>query len=625
MALMEYFRYDGIEIFNSLRVGAYAKTMKLGFFKCDEACSSLQLFLEDQGWKEKHQPYTVPDAIHNRAPWYDDAVPISYEFAGAHLLDVSNIGSSTRTGSSSEYIGDGGWVQGSRRSSREMVFRALLIGSTLEGARYGLSWLSTVLDGGDVCRKAKRVRNTYSDISFGWILYKRAQAELIPDNVFQANPLHGCATGLLPTQGNTYANLRNCTTPKAFPLENPSEDIYATRAGLGFGLDFLIDCPIKHHYSDTMRHIEDVSVLSGPTILSERVIGGDCQDGAWVEVEFTLLGGNPGVWWNPKNVLTTPASGMRYADFLPCRRPGVYDDVLAEWSIYEAQGAPVTGENVFEANQFNGVATGSTAELGNTYDNLEFATLPRVMVDAQCMGTWIMYKGGQPLPVDDDVFNGPLKWNRPQTYGGLLAALWDQLSFLGQTGPLLADKQSFPVVSERTSGQSILIDPSCPVPAGFPGAPSDDVFCPPPWTGEVNRFRYEVDVPAIPRFLPTAVTTTLYAPLELRNVVMTFIPQLGQADPSKILAFRVSWIPADSLVLIDGVNRRADVLTNYTKPEGQQKWMRADHLIFRTDSSFAYSYPEVVCGARSIIYFDIPDIYDPLAPNFGLWTTSRDV
>lgn len=676
MALMEYFQYDGVEIFNALRVGSYARNMSLEFFKCDDACSSLEKYLEDHGWKSKGQPYTVPWSLTNRAPWHDDTIPVSLEFAGAHLLDVSNIGSSVRTGSTNEYIGDGGWVQGSRRSSREMVFRALLLGKTLEGARYGLAWLNTVLEGGDVCSRVKRVRNTYSDISFGWIHYKRDMAELIPDNVFQANEVHGCATGPLPEQGNTYGNLRDCAMPHAFPLAPPDESIYAKRPGLKFKLDFLIDCPKSGAYSQTMRHIEECEVLTGPVILSEHVLGRrgkhhhssgddhfsgddhgggdgqsgdahdddqlhdsgfhhgweDCDDGAWVEVEFSILGGNPGVWWNTRNVLLTQASDLTYNDFMPCGKSPGMGDVLAQWAFYKKEGDPAVGDNVFQANQFNGIATGDTTADGNTYLNLETRTIARAILDPLCPSAWIMYKGGQPLPIDDDVYDGPLAWGRSQTYGGLLGAIWDRNALIRSspvqsTSTVLAnDMKPTPTdgVALRNHN-SVLLDPACPAPPGYPGAPPDDVFCPPPYKGEFNRFRYEVDVPKMPKYLPTAITTTLYTDTDMRDITMTFIPQLGQADTSKFLTFRVSWLPADSLLYIDGVNRRADILLNSTKPEGQQQWVHADHLLFRSDSSFAYDYPEIVCGARSVVYFDIPVIYDPLGPNFGLWTTWRDV
>jgi hypothetical protein len=141
MAWKGYFTYDGIEVMNASRVEAYMETICAPWFKPIYESETLRRALGDQ-------PYVSP--LVDTAPWVDPDSPESYGFYGIYPIDVTGIEDGTGQTQITESTRDGGSASRTRYGSREVVFSAILIANSEQGAEYGLRWLKRVLRG-DPC------------------------------------------------------------------------------------------------------------------------------------------------------------------------------------------------------------------------------------------------------------------------------------------------------------------------------------------------------------------------------------------------------------------------------------------------------------------------------------------
>lgn len=131
--------FAGTEVLNAPRTVAYAETMLPGTKLTDcTDCDVLAAAIDDA-------PYSTPSA--DAAPWYDPEVPQSANFLGFYPLELQGFTKSTRTGTANESTHDGGYVSGVRSETREMRVRGLLIGTNVEAAEVGMSWLKNVVQG----------------------------------------------------------------------------------------------------------------------------------------------------------------------------------------------------------------------------------------------------------------------------------------------------------------------------------------------------------------------------------------------------------------------------------------------------------------------------------------------
>jgi hypothetical protein len=138
MAWSGYFFYGGTELINASRTEAYATHHGVGWFK--------PVYNEDKlAWLLGEPEYTTP--LQDDAPWTDPDNLDSYDFYGAYPLDVTGIEDSTVNAEVTESVIDGGYIGRVRRSTRTMVFTAVLTGASECAVEYGFRWFRSVLNG----------------------------------------------------------------------------------------------------------------------------------------------------------------------------------------------------------------------------------------------------------------------------------------------------------------------------------------------------------------------------------------------------------------------------------------------------------------------------------------------
>lgn len=185
-------------------------------------------------------PYISP--MVDPAPWYDDSVPESADFAGFLTVEFEGMGSTYQRNNFDKITG--GAVLGRLRpAARTLTWRGFLFGRSDCAVQYGLRWMTANLRG-TTC------------------LCGGEELDLLVccPEVSGTPPVSGC----VPTPNQPEA----CP-----PFTQP----------------------------DAFRTLKSVGLLEGPKILSQRRIGcGGCGDSSCsggdtliMEIEFSLLAGNP--------------------------------------------------------------------------------------------------------------------------------------------------------------------------------------------------------------------------------------------------------------------------------------------------------------------------------------------
>jgi hypothetical protein len=140
-----YFTFGGTEMINASRTEAYANHYGVGWFK--------PVYNEDDlAWLINDPRYTTP--LQDDAPWADYDNLDSYDFYGVYPLDVTGIEDSTVNADITESVIDGGYVSKPRRTTRTVVFSAVLVGASECAVEYGMRWLRTVLSGNPCYNKS---------------------------------------------------------------------------------------------------------------------------------------------------------------------------------------------------------------------------------------------------------------------------------------------------------------------------------------------------------------------------------------------------------------------------------------------------------------------------------------
>ncbi|MET7809733.1 hypothetical protein ABZT26_02600 [Streptomyces sp. NPDC005395] len=144
-----YLALGGVEIANSARLEAYLETIgspldSVGVCHCDTFTAELV----------GDEPYTT--SAEDEAPWYDEDVPESGEFAGLMVLTVDGLDDNPVARTVTQSAAGGAVIGPARPQPLTITVTGLLLGSTCCGAEYGLRWLSQALAGcagpcGDDC------------------------------------------------------------------------------------------------------------------------------------------------------------------------------------------------------------------------------------------------------------------------------------------------------------------------------------------------------------------------------------------------------------------------------------------------------------------------------------------
>lgn len=247
--LPSYGALGGNELWNAARLRAYVGEgiSPRGFNIYCSGCDGLEDILPCIT-SEPPSPsgYTLPEL--DPAPWYDDRVPESKNFAG--LLVTSVTMSAPYTRSVTQNITNGQTLGRLRLQGRTLVVHGFLIGKTACATQYGLNWLSAALDS-SICSDGTRCG--VSDLDF---------LDCCPSIGSGEND---CVTTCVDGQNQTYVR--------------PDELSEFQRA------------------QDFWRRMHGVGVTDGPNVVSCR--GGGCTGcgcggkGSLLEIEFTLQTESP--------------------------------------------------------------------------------------------------------------------------------------------------------------------------------------------------------------------------------------------------------------------------------------------------------------------------------------------
>jgi hypothetical protein len=182
--------------------------------------------------------YNSPAA--DPAPWYDPAYPESANFTGFYAENFEGIGS-TFTREVFPLIEGGGLLGRLRAQPRSLTWRGFLFGKTCCGVAYGLRWLTAQLS------------------------QTRCGAECIGEQL----------------------DLLMCCPEKEIEDAQEAEPV-------------LSDAEVAASFSDrAFRSLYRVGLVEGPLVLSERQTSCGCGCSTIMEIEFTLVAGNPNFYREP--------------------------------------------------------------------------------------------------------------------------------------------------------------------------------------------------------------------------------------------------------------------------------------------------------------------------------------
>ncbi|QDH93089.1 minor tail protein [Microbacterium phage Margaery] len=135
-----YLSFGGNEIVNNTRTRGIAESASpcpMWWLK-GPTCDSIRSALFEQ------EGYTW--ATIQAAPWYDPDVPQSADFFGFFAHSITEVMDSTRTVSRTEGIDHGGVLGRTRKATKTMRVRGLLMGRGRRAIEYGQTWLSAAVD-----------------------------------------------------------------------------------------------------------------------------------------------------------------------------------------------------------------------------------------------------------------------------------------------------------------------------------------------------------------------------------------------------------------------------------------------------------------------------------------------
>lgn len=137
-----YLSFGGNELVNNTRTRGIAESAKpcpLFWLKGD-VCATMNAAL----FEEAAYSYETIDF----APWYDADIPAARDFYGFFAYSITEALDSTRSVSRTEGVSDGGFLGRTRKATKTMRVRGLLMGRGRQAIEYGQAWLSAAVDPG---------------------------------------------------------------------------------------------------------------------------------------------------------------------------------------------------------------------------------------------------------------------------------------------------------------------------------------------------------------------------------------------------------------------------------------------------------------------------------------------
>lgn len=137
-----FLRYDGVDVVNAARTGAYADSLGLrSWFTPRDGTEGI-----GQALGETYVSPTV-----DGAPWYDSRFPDTGDFAGFEIVSMTPVLSHTTSRTLTPLLKGGGVVSPPYHGAREIVIRGVLIGKTRQSVVRGFAWLRHMLEYGAEC------------------------------------------------------------------------------------------------------------------------------------------------------------------------------------------------------------------------------------------------------------------------------------------------------------------------------------------------------------------------------------------------------------------------------------------------------------------------------------------
>ncbi|MEV6565858.1 hypothetical protein [Streptomyces kronopolitis] len=140
MAVEDYLTLGGVEIANSARLATYLETV--GSPLTDPGlCRCPSLTAEALG----DEPYSTPEA--DEAPWYDQDVPESADFAGFRILTIEGLDDHPVRRTTTNAVTGGAALGPAQVMPRTITITGILLGATCCAVEYGLHWLAEAMAG----------------------------------------------------------------------------------------------------------------------------------------------------------------------------------------------------------------------------------------------------------------------------------------------------------------------------------------------------------------------------------------------------------------------------------------------------------------------------------------------
>lgn len=287
------------------------------------------------------------------APWYDPDVPQSADFYGFFAYSITEALDSTRTVSRTESITDGGVLGRTRKATKTMRVKGLLMGRGRLGVEYGQAWLSSAIDPGACGQHGSECGLT----DLQWF------ADCPP----------GRGTVVVPSED-----------PEGLPIQRPQTDAEYQVTVNGY-----------------VRYMHDVAAISGP------IITNTLQAGDFYAYEVELMFGAERPWVYgisrdvdlpptvplviqdiPYNLVPAPSAELASGDVVTARNlsPNPSAEANAnDWTIY--------GESPITAAMLSGARSTALAAVG--------AASYRVLFTASAAGAGGAFGAQQTVPITD--------------------------------------------------------------------------------------------------------------------------------------------------------------------------------------------------------------------------------
>jgi len=316
-----YLSFGGNEIVNNSRTWGISRTAQPCpmFWLKGDVCATMNGALFEAA------PYDY-DSI-TLTPWYDQDVPQSGDFFGFFAYSITEAMDSTRTVSRTESITDGGVLGRTRKATKTMRVRGLLMGRGRLAIEYGQAWLSAAVDPNACGQHGTECGLT----DLQWF------ADCPPDR----------GTVVVPPED-----------PEDPPTQRPQTDEEYAATVQGY-----------------VRYMHDVAAISGP-IITNTLQAGDFMA---YEVEMVFAAERPWVYGAtrdvdlppttpliiqdiPYNLVPSPSAELASGDVVASRNLSTNPSVetnATDWSVQA--GAPILVANVAGARSTALAAVGAAS------------------------------------------------------------------------------------------------------------------------------------------------------------------------------------------------------------------------------------------------------------------------